>query len=64
MAAGRRIAVISAGTGESSATRALAGRLAQRALSRLQPADIPAAVNTIDLAALAADIATAAPSAP
>jgi len=50
---------VSAGTGNPSATRQLTDRIAQKSLDLLREANMPAAVNVIELGPLALDIARA-----
>jgi FMN reductase len=56
----RRIAVLSAGTGNPSSTRRLADRIAQKSLDLLEHNRTPATVGVIELGPLAVDTARAA----
>jgi FMN reductase len=56
----RRLAILSAGTGNPSSTRQLADRIAQKTLDLLQDADTTATASVIELGPLAVDTARAA----
>lgn len=55
----KRLVVVSAGTGNPSSTRQLTDHIAQTSLDVLREANMPAAVNVIELGPLALDIARA-----
>jgi FMN reductase len=56
----KRLAVVSAGTGSPSSTRALADRIAQKSLDLLEETGTPATASVIELGPLAVDVARAA----
>ena len=58
----RQLLIISAGTSEPSTTRMLADRIAAGSLERLRELEVPAAVDAVEVAPLAVDVARASVS--
>ena len=58
----RQLLIISAGTSEPSTTRMLADRIAAGSLERLREVEVPAAVDAVEVAPLAVDVARASVS--
>jgi FMN reductase len=58
----RQLLIISAGTSEPSTTRMLADRIAAGSLERLRELEVPAAVEAVEVAPLAVDVARASVS--
>src|SRR2546426_10166915 len=54
-----RVVGVSAGTGNPSSTRMLAGRIAQKSLDLLRESGLPASAHVLELGPLAVDIARA-----
>ena len=54
-----RVVVVSAGTGNPSSTRMLAGRIAQKSLDLLRESGMPASARVLELGPFAVDIARA-----
>jgi len=58
----RQLLIISAGTSEPSTTRMLADRIAAGSLERLRELEVPAAVDAVEVAPVAVDVARASVS--
>jgi FMN reductase len=58
----RQLLIVSAGTSEPSTTRMLADRIAAGSLERLRELEVPAAVEAVEVAPLAVDVARASVS--